>query len=314
MRIIKVKFIQIIFFCFGFFVYANFTNAYYNPGQPEGFVNDYSGTFTIEQKQLLENKLAQFERDSSNEIAVVLINDLQGDTIENFAEKLFKDWGIGKKDKNNGILILLAKNDHETRIEVGYGLESFFTDAHSDWTINKIMKPAFQSEDFYRGIDGAIDKIIITVKGENVPALAADRNQNSNFDWRKIFGIAFFGFIWLAAILGRSKSWWFGGALGAIIGIIIGVIKGFFYFGIIAFAILTPLGLLFDFIVSTQYKASKSRGHVPWWLGGSHWDKGGKSNDFGRFDDRMSDRRGFGGGGRGFGGGMSGGGGSSGKW
>jgi uncharacterized protein len=292
----KLKIAQILFLCLGFFAYANFANAYYNPGQPDGFVNDYSSTLTSEQKQLLENKLTQFERDSSNEISIAIINDLQDDTIENFAEKLFKDWRIGKKDKDNGVLILVAKENREMRIEVGYGLEGTLTDAQSNWIINKIMKPAFQSNDFYKGINDATDKIIAATKGENIPNLETSPKQNFNFDWEMVFGIGFFGLMWLSAILGRSKSWWLGGAIGAILGIIMGIIKGFLYFGITSLAILIPLGLLFDFIVSKQYRTGKSRGHVPWWIGGGRWGSG-KSGGFG-----------------GFGGGMSGGGGSSGKW
>lgn len=79
------------------FLFALPALAYYNPGQPGSFVNDYAGTLTGEQKQALENKLVQFEKETSNEIAVAIIPNLQDDTIENFAVKLFEDWGRGQK-------------------------------------------------------------------------------------------------------------------------------------------------------------------------------------------------------------------------
>lgn len=277
-------------------------SAYRNPGQPAGFVNDYAGVLNSEQKQNLENKLSQFEKESSNEITVVFIKSLDGDTIENFAVGLFKDWGIGKKKNDNGALILVAIDDRQMRIEVGYGLEGALTDAQSYWIINNVMKPAFRNNDYYGGINSSVDKIIGATKGEYVGEASANNNiqtkVKSIFDYDFIFYIIVFGFIWLASILGKSKSWWAGGIIGGVIGIIIGIIKGFVFFGLISIAVLIPFGLLFDFIVSRQYKKSKSTGHFPWWIGGGRGGSGGS----------------FGGGFGGFGGGMSGGGGASGRW
>ncbi|MEI6597022.1 MAG: TPM domain-containing protein, partial [bacterium] len=237
--------------------------AYYNPGVPSGFVNDYSGTLTIEQKQTLENKITQFSQETSNEISVVLISSLKEDTIENFAIKLFEDWKIGKKGKDNGVLVLVAKDDRQMRIEVGYGLEGALTDAQSNWIINQVMKPAFKNNDFYGGLDKAVDQVMTATKGEYVPS----ENQTTtkaksflgNFDPEFIFYIIIFGFMWLASVLARSKSWWAGGVIGAVIGIALIFIFSWFI-GLIAALILTPLGLLFDYVVSKQYKAGKASG------------------------------------------------------
>lgn len=286
------------FFLFSvlFLLLALPVKAYFNPGSPAGFVNDYTGTLSSEQKQSLENKLTQFEKDTSNEISVVMIKTLEGDTIEGFAVDLFKEWGIGKKGKDNGILILVAKDDRKMRIEVGYGLEGALTDAQSNWIINSIMKPAFRADDFYKGIDGAVDKVISATKGEYVPSSKQNSSKKSGINFEMIFWIGAFILMWLASVLGRSKSWWLGGVIGGVAGIVIGLIKGFMLFGFIAIAILVPAGLLFDFIVSKNYNTAKSRGHIPWWIGGGGFG-GGKGGGFG-----------------GFGGGMSGGGGSSGSW
>lgn len=275
--------------------------AYYNPGQPSGFINDYTGTFSAEQKQALENKIAQFNKDTSNEIAVVLIPSLKEDTIENFAVKLFEDWQIGKKGKDNGVLVLVAKDDRQMRIEVGYGLEGALTDAQSNWIINQVMQPAFRADDFYGGLDKAVDQIMAATKGEYVPSDSQSSGpKKSSFDPEFIFYIVIFGFMWLASILGRSKSWWAGGIIGAVIGLIIGIIKGFLFFGIISIGLLIPLGLLFDFVVSKKYQAGKAGGHIPWWIGGGRGGFGGSGGGSGGFG--------------GFGGGFSGGGGSSGRW
>ncbi|MDD5291019.1 MAG: YgcG family protein [Patescibacteria group bacterium] len=271
--------------------------AYYNPGTPAGFVNDYAGMMSESQRQSLEAKLVNFESQTSNEIAVVIIPSLDGDTIENFAVRLFEDWKIGKAKNDNGILVLVAKEDRKMRIEVGYGLEGALTDAQSFWIINDIMKPAFRQEKYYQGIDQAVDKIMAATQGEYLPESEPAKVLSSQA-WENIFWFGLFAVIWLASILGRSKSWWAGGVVGGVIGVIIGIIKGFVIFGLVSLVILIPFGLLFDFIVSKNYAKHKASGTIPWWIGGGRGGGGG-----------------FGGGGfGGFGGGGSGGGGSSGSW
>jgi len=294
-----VKLIKAVVIAILIFIFASPVFAYSNPGTPSGYVNDFAGVFSAEQKQNLENKLIQFEKDSSNEITVVTIKNLDGDTIENYAVKLFEDWGIGKAKNDNGVLVLIALDDRKMRIEVGYGLEGALTDAQSYWIINQVMKPAFRENNYYGGIDGAVDKIISATQGEYLPEDEASGDQGSGIgNLENIFWFVAFGFMWLASILGRSKSWWAGGVLGAIIGIAIGIFKGFLYFGIASMVVLVPLGLLFDFLVSKSYAKHKAGGVIPWWIGGGRGGSGG-----------------FGGGGfGGFGGGGSGGGGSSGSW
>ncbi|MBA4321155.1 MAG: hypothetical protein C0412_22425, partial [Flavobacterium sp.] len=205
-----------------FILFAFPALSYYNPGKPEGFVNDFANILTNDQQEKIETKLNEFTKTSSNEISIAIIKSLDNDTVENFAVQLFKDWGIGKKGKDNGVLILVAIDDRKMRIEVGYGLEGALTDAQSYWIINQIMKPSFRAGDYYQGIDSAIDKIIGATNGEYVldsqqPAQNNGENKLS-FDPEFIFYIFIFGFIWLASILGRSKSWWLGGIVGVVIG------------------------------------------------------------------------------------------------
>lgn len=276
------------------FLIVNPVFAYYNPGTPSGFVNDYAGMLSDADKQKLEVKLVQFEKDSSNEISVVIIQSLEGDTIEDFAVKLFEDWQIGKAKNDNGVLILIARDNRKMRIEVGYGLEGALTDAQSWWIIDDIMKPAFQEEKYYKGIDEAVDKIISATKGEYLPSASAEPTADKGFSWEFILWFGLFIIMWLASILGRSKSWWVGGVLGGIVGVVIGLIKGFIIFGLASIVVLIPFGLLFDYIVSKNYKKHKTRGTIPWWIGGG---RGGGRGGFG-----------------GFGGGSSGGGGASGSW
>ena len=140
--------------------------AYYDLGSPEGYVNDYTNTLTYEQKDALESKVSTFEQESTNEIAVVIIDSMKGDYIENFAVKLFEEWGIGKERKDNGVLILVSMSERQMRIEVGYGLEGSLTDAQASWIIKNVMVPNFKENKYYEGIDQSVDKIIAITKGE----------------------------------------------------------------------------------------------------------------------------------------------------
>ena len=267
--------------------------AYSSPGKSSGLVNDFASVLSAEQKTVLENKLVSFEKETSHEVSVVTIKNLGGDVIDNYAEELFKEWGIGKKNADNGVLLLVAIEDREMRIEVGYGLEGALTDAETKWILDNSIAPFFKDGKYYEGIDAGITGITESIKGEIVPA-SAKKSSKIPFDTFLVVG--WFLFIALASILGKSKSWWAGGIVGGVIGVIVGLIKGFVFVGAIALAVLIPFGLVFDYFVSKSYQKSKLNGGIgPWWLGGG---KGG----------------GFGGGFGGFGGGSSGGGGSSSKW
>ncbi|MDP3999322.1 MAG: TPM domain-containing protein [bacterium] len=264
--------------------------AYVSPGKPSGFVNDFAGMLSQQEKSALELKLSSFSKTLGAEISVVTIPDLGGDTIENFAVQLFQEWGIGKKGTDNGALLLVARDDRQARIEVGYGLEPVLTDAQSYWILHNVITPAFSEGKFFEGINNGVDKIISAVGGEQIPVEQESRSgSGGDFFWLLLAGP-----IWLASILGRSKSWWLGGVLGGIGGLVVGLIYGFIYTGVFSIAGLAVVGLIFDYLVSKSYTKSRLSGHYPWWIGGHNHFGGG----------------GFGG----FGGGRSGGGGSSHRW
>ena len=217
--------------------------------RPTGFVVDAADVLSSADEAALAEKLTAFEQSSAHEIAVAIIPSLDGDTIEGYALRLFDAWGIGKAKADNGVLILVALEEREMRIEVGYGLEGALTDAQSYWIIQNSMKPAFQAGNFADGLNAAVDKIIAATQGEII--LSATDNQNPQIS--KFISDAFyfipFVFVWFASILGRSKSWWAGGVAGGVFGIILGAIFGFLYIGIVSILILIPLGFFFDFVV-----------------------------------------------------------------
>ena len=137
--------------------------AYQNPGTPTSFISDFTSTLTTDQRATLESTLENIKQNTGTEIAVCIIRDLGGDTIENFAEKLFKDWGIGTKGTDNGLLLLVALQDKKIRIEVGYGLEGTVTDAQSYRIIKDHIKPAFKQNNYYLGIQNAIQALAATL-------------------------------------------------------------------------------------------------------------------------------------------------------
>lgn len=271
--------------------------AHYDLAKPSGFVADFAGVLDTKEKSTLETKLTQFEKDSSNEIAVVFINSLDGDTIENFAVKLFEDWGIGKEDKDNGVLFLAAIDDRQVRIEVGYGLEGALTDIQSKKILNEIVAPNFKNGDYYAGANLAVDRVMAITKGEYMPSTSNSVKPHMTSDayfWLVIFG--FYLLVALKRFLAKSKSWWQGGVIGAVLGVIIALIffSSLWIFSTIFFAV---VGLGFDYMVSHfkifKNKPSKGRNNF-WFFGGP---RGGSGGGFG-----------------GFGGGFSGGGGASGGW
>ena len=147
---------------------------------PPVLVTDLAGVLSPEQKQALENKLVAIDDSSSNQIAVVIIPTLDGYSKEEYANKLLRDWGIGGK-KNNGILLLIAINDRQMWIEVGYGLEGALPDITCNNIIENDLKPAFRQKAYYEGIDKATDDIAKAAVGEyKVVKAKKSRSPKSN--------------------------------------------------------------------------------------------------------------------------------------
>lgn len=133
---------------------------------PPRLVNDFTGTLTPEQVQALEQKLVAYDDSTSNQVAVVLMNTTGDYPIEDVALGILRNWGVGGKEHNNGIVLLVAKNDHKIRIEVGYGLEGAIPDVTAKSIIDNDLTPNFRQGNFYRGLDDATDDIIKAAAGE----------------------------------------------------------------------------------------------------------------------------------------------------
>lgn len=263
---------------------------------------DQANVLSPEQEQALAAKIAQERSATSNQIGILVIKSLEGDALEDYSIRVAREWGIGTKDKNNGVLLLVAIDDRRVRIEVGYGLEGALTDLRSGQIIRDRIVPEFRNGKYYEGINSGTDGIIAAIHNENDPAINSgntDTSQSqSGFPWELIiFGLLFIP-SWLGAILARTKSWWAGGVIGGVIGLIVSIFAGFMFVGLMSIIGLTLIGLLFDRTVSRNFRQRRDAGLAPsWWAGGTHLGGGGGSGGFG-----------------GFGGGSFGGGGSSGSW
>jgi len=146
---------------------------------PQKLVVDYTNTLAADQKAALEQKLVAFDDSTSTQIAVVLVETTGDRDIADYAVAMGRAWGIGNKEFNNGILLLVAKNDRKIWIATGYGLEGALPDILAKRIIENEIKPNFKGSDFYRGLDEGTDAIIAATKGEyNAPDNYGRRNGN----------------------------------------------------------------------------------------------------------------------------------------
>jgi uncharacterized protein len=129
-------------------------------------VNDFTNTLSFQEWQEIDHLLKSYEDTTSTQVVVLMINSLEGESLEDYANKTFNLNKIGQAKKNNGVLLLIAKQDHKIKIEVGYGLESALTDALTSQIIRNEIRPYFKAENYFGGIVTGVDAIIRTTKGE----------------------------------------------------------------------------------------------------------------------------------------------------
>ncbi|UCH12689.1 MAG: TPM domain-containing protein [Candidatus Omnitrophota bacterium] len=155
---------------------ANFAYAQEEAGMPayRGYVNDFANVISAEDERTIEALAQELETETTAQIAVVTMPTTKPSTIEQYAVELFEKWGIGTKEKDNGVLILMAANDKKVRIETGYGLEGAIPDAIANQIISRIMIPQFKQGNFSKGIVlGAVSVAQLAAKEYNVKLTGA---------------------------------------------------------------------------------------------------------------------------------------------
>ena len=149
----------------------------------KGRVNDYANMLSPATVTSLEARLAEFEKSDSTQIVVLTIPSLQGEVLEEFSIRVAEKWKIGQKKLDNGVILLIAKEDRKLRIEVGYGLEGKLTDLRAGRIIDNIIKPSFKAGNYDKGVADGVDAIMQTVKGEYsaVDAPAPEKKDTDAF-------------------------------------------------------------------------------------------------------------------------------------
>lgn len=174
---------------------------------PARLVNDFANVMTDAQESLLEKKLVSFDDSTSNQIAVVTITDLNGYEIADYSFKLGEEWGIGRKDEDNGIVVLIkVKTDDspgKAAIAVGYGLEEVITDAASRMIIEREMIPHFKNNDYYSGIEASTNVLMdLASKKYSVNEYSSDSDSDMVLI---VMGVVFFIII-ISSFVNKGKT------------------------------------------------------------------------------------------------------------
>jgi len=244
-------------------------------------VTDLTATLSEQQATELENRLAAFEDKNGSQIAVLIVPTTQPEDIVQFGIRVAEAWKNGRKNVDDGVILIVAKEDRKLRLEVGYGLEGAIPDAIAKRVIAETITPFFKIGDYAGGIDAGITQLMQLIEGETLPVpdnVPSARLNEGTFMFI-LFGGLIAGFV-LSAMMGRVMG-------GMLAGLGTGAVVALF-FGL-SFAVVL-IGLMVFFIVGVRHS------------GGGGWSSGGG---------------GFGGGSGGSwggGGGSFGGGGASGSW
>ncbi len=167
-------------------------------------VNDFTNTLSFQEWQEVDRLLKSYEDTTSTQVVVLMVNTLDGESIEEYANKTFALNKIGQAKKDNGVLLVIAKQDHKVRIEVGYGLEGALTDAISAQIIDKEIRPHFRADNYFGGIVTGVDAIIRTTRGEYQ---ADSRGKKAPaVSMGLVFLVIMFGFVLLPMLAARRRS------------------------------------------------------------------------------------------------------------
>ncbi|KAA3634924.1 MAG: TPM domain-containing protein [Bacteroidetes bacterium] len=136
------------------------------PNRTSNAVNDFAGLLSVNEQRNLEQKLRQYQRETSTAIVIVSENSLQGEDEFDYSNRLAQAWGIGTGENDNGILIYIAQQERRIRIQTGYGAEGFLPDAMAKRIIDNIITPYFRQGNYYGGLDRATSAIMDLGRGE----------------------------------------------------------------------------------------------------------------------------------------------------
>lgn len=267
-------------------------------------VTDLTGTLTADQQQALQKELADFEARKGAQLAVLIVPTTRPEEIEQYSIRVVDQWQLGRKNVDDGALLLIAKDDHRLRIEVGRGLEGILPDAVCNRIITETITPALRQGDFYGGVRQGLDAMMKVVDGEPLPPPERGGESGSHPAGRPsltglLFAVLVGSFV-LSALFGRTLGSLLTGA-GA------GLLVASAGYTLVLAALAGAGALLFSLLFARGGWASYPR------YGGWYGPWGGFGGGLGGFGGGGFGGGGFGGGFGGGGGGF-GGGGASGRW
>jgi len=261
----------------------------------EARVTDLTGTLTAGEQADLEAKLKAFQERKGSQIAVLLVPSTQPEAIEQYSIRVVEAWKLGREKPDDGVLLLVAKDDRSLRIEVGRGLEGALTDATSNRIIDETITPLFKQGQFAAGINAGVAQIIQVVDGEALPPPDSGWKGGGGALWNALPAL-FIGYLVVSGIL-RAIFGRIGGA--AVSGGLLGAVVWFLSQTLFVALGLGALGFVMALVLG---------------LGGGGWASGGRGGFGGGGFGGGLGGGGFGGGGFSGGGGSFGGGGASGRW
>ena len=269
-------------FVLGFFLAMLTLSAWAQVAVPElsRRVTDLTATLSAGQIAALESKLAAFEAQKGSQIAVLIVPTTQPEDIAQFGIRVAEQWKIGRQKVDDGVILIVAKDDRKFRIEVGYGLEGVIPDAIAKRVIAETITPYFKAGDFNGGIDAGVQQLIKLIEGEPLPPPTKQNGGGEESFVLLVFGGVIAGWL-LSLMMGRPAA---GGVAALGSGVVGALLLG-----------LTPIVLLAAVFVFA--------GVASGFRSGGGWSSGGGGGGFGG-----------GGGSWGGGGGGFGGGGASGSW
>lgn len=260
----------------------------------DGFVTDAASLLSEVEQGDLELKLSEYRQQTSNEIAVVTVKNLDGADVGQAALDIHRAWRVGSQTNDNGIVLLLAYEDRKVWISVGYGLEGVVPDLTAYRITEDIMKPLLKEGKYADALNAGVDKLKEAIGGEYKPEAPSESADTQSLFILTLF-VALNIFRFFGAWMAKSKSWWHGGLIGLVCGAILAIILQ--WWPSLPFLIAAGLGT--DYFVSRYgigADGTRRRGMTGWVSSGGWTSKGG------------------GGGFSGFGGGSAGGGGAGSSW
>ena len=254
----------------------------------DNWVVDTTNTFNAAQKSALADRLETFEKTNGSQIFVLVVPTTGQEDIAQYTRRVYDQWQVGRKNIDDGVLLVVAKDDRRLRIEVGYGLEGAITDLQAGRIIREFISPDFKKNEYVAGVNRGVDKIMALAEGEDLPAPVTNNEIYADDESLVEILLIMAFFSWVLPPLGAA--------------LIAGVVT-FVMFQSVSIAVVSAIGAIVISLIAVALRAGGKGGS------GHASRRGSGSGRNGGFGGGRSGG-GFGGGG----GGSSGGGGASGGW